>query len=77
MANVADYIGDVRRYDADASEEVVGKIVKHLGIALASKDASLVSSSDNSELERARDSWGVKKLGLESDAAMALVKQVA
>jgi len=29
--SMADYITDVRKYDATASEEIVGKIVKHLG----------------------------------------------
>jgi hypothetical protein len=81
MANAADYIDDVRRYAADASEETVGKIVKHLGIALASKDASLVSASDPSELERVRESWCKRKLALDNsdedlDAAIASVMAV-
>jgi hypothetical protein len=65
---VTDYVADVQRYDADADAEVVDKIVKHLGIALRSKDASLVSCSDKSELDRVRDKWCMKKLG-ETDAA--------
>jgi Protein of unknown function (DUF2853) len=78
MANAADYIDDVRRYAADATEEVVGKIVKHLGIALTGKDSSLVSASDPSELERVRESWCKRKLALENsdedlDAAIATV----
>ncbi len=77
MANAADYIADVKRYDADASEETVGKIVKHLGIALAKKDSSLVSSSDATELNRARDSWGIKKLGLDEATAGSITKAVA
>jgi hypothetical protein len=69
MAKAADYIEDVRKYAPDATEEVVGKIVKHLGIALAKKDSSLVSCSDPSELERVRNGWMKKKLALtESDA---------
>jgi hypothetical protein len=77
MAKAADYIEDVRRYDAGADEAVVQKICNHLGIALTSKDSSLVSSSDQTELNRARDSWGVKKLGLDEDVAGAHVKTVA
>ncbi len=77
MANVADYIADVRRYDAGASEDTVGKIVKHLGIALSNKDSSLVSASDQTELDRVRDKWGMKKLGLDEAAAAGLVAQVA
>lgn len=65
---MADYLADVRKYDATASEEVVNKIVKHLGIALRNRDSSLVSCSDSSELDRVRTSWCMKKLG-QADAA--------
>jgi hypothetical protein len=60
---MSDYIENVRKYRSNASEDTVGKIVKHLGIALQSRDASLVSCSDPSELERVRESWCKKKLG--------------
>jgi len=66
---MTDYLSDVQRYDAGADASVVEKIVKHLGIALRSKDASLVSCSDKSELDRVREKWCVKKLGATDDAA--------
>ena len=65
---MSDYLSDVKRYDAGADARVVEKIVKHLGIALRSKDASLVSCSDKSELNRVCEKWCMKKLG-ETDAA--------
>ena len=43
---MSEYLADVRRYDAGADEAVVGKIVKHLGIALRNRDSSLVSATD-------------------------------
>ena len=52
---MTDYVADVQRYDSGADADVVQKIVKHLGIALQSKDASLVSCSDPSELDRVRE----------------------
>ena len=67
---MSDYLSDVQRYDAGADADVVQKIVKHLGIALQSRDASLVSCSDPSELDRVREKWCGKKLG-ESDAGKA------
>ena len=67
---MTDYLAEVQRYDSGADAEVVQKIVKHLGIALRSKDASLVSCSDKSELERVREKWCAKKLG-ETDAGAA------
>jgi len=65
---MSEYLDDVKRYDADASPDTVDRIVKHLGIALRSRDASLVSCSDPSELERVREKWCNKKLGSTNDA---------
>lgn len=74
---MADYLSDVKRYDAGADADVVQKIVKHLGIALQSKDASLVSCSDKSELDRVREKWCMKKLGSTDTAASdAVIKTV-
>jgi hypothetical protein len=67
---MTDYLAGVQRYDADANADIVQKIVKHLGIALQSKDASMVSCSDPSELDRVREKWCMKKLG-ETDAGAA------
>ncbi len=65
---MANYLEDVRKYDATADEAVVAKIVKHLGIALRNRDSSMVSCSDPKELERVRKSWCTKKLGVEDQA---------
>jgi hypothetical protein len=67
---MADYLADVKKYDAGASAEIVEKIVKHLGIALRNRDSSLVSCTDPKELERVKESWVAKKLGI-SDGAKA------
>ena len=64
-----DHAGDVKRYAKSADEKAIAGIVKHLGIALKSKDASLVSCSSKDELARVRDSWLKKKLGLGDDDA--------
>jgi hypothetical protein len=69
MADLTPHISDLASHTADVNEAAVAGIVKHLGIALQSKDASLVSASDPSELARVRDSWLKKKLQLaHSDA---------
>jgi len=69
------YVDDIRQYRTDVNEQAVAAIVKHLGIALKSADASLVSCSSKTELARVRDSWLKKKLGLTADDA-ALDKAV-
>ncbi len=59
-----DYLADVQKYSPQADAAVVEKIVKYCGIALQSRDASLVSSSDPEELKRVRDGFATKKLAL-------------
>lgn len=61
---MADYLADVRKYDATADEAIVAKIVRHLGIALRNRDSALVSCSDQKELDRVRTNWCEKKLGV-------------
>lgn len=58
------YLDDVAKYTEAVDEAVVDAIVKHLGIALRSVDASLVSCSDPTELDRVRESWLERKLEL-------------
>lgn len=66
-----DWAVDVRRYAPDADEGVIAGIVRHCGIALRSRDASLVSFGDPAELAVVRESFCRKKLGLtDSDAVL-------
>jgi hypothetical protein len=65
---MADYLGDVKKYAANVDEAAVNGIVRHLGIALRSRDASMVACTDPKELARIRDGFCRKKLRLdESD----------
>jgi hypothetical protein len=83
MAKETDFFADVQRYDPGADEATVGKIVKHLGIALQTNDmgtltdSGLVSGSDQTELDRVRDKWGIAKLGLDEANAALIVSKVA
>jgi len=61
--DITPYVENLKRFVDNIDEGAVQKIVNHLGIALNSKDASLVSGSDQTELDRVRDSWLKKKLG--------------
>ena len=73
---MTDYAADVKNYDAGASDEIIGKIVKHLGIALRSRDSSMVACSDPSELARVSEKWCGKKLGVTGAAADDAVAKV-
>jgi hypothetical protein len=69
------YMDDVKKYASGASDEVVKKIVAYCGIALQSRDSSLVSCSDDNELDTVRKGFCTKKLGLSAADAEAAVKK--
>ena len=73
-----DWSQDVRKYVPDADEGVIAAIVRYCGIALQNRDSSLVSFTDQTELDRVRENFLKKKLGLtapnsELDASIAAV----
>jgi hypothetical protein len=73
-----DWSLDVKKYVPDADDTAIDGIIRHCGIALQSRDASLVSFTDKSELERVREKFLKKKLGLsmsddEFDGAIASI----
>lgn len=61
---MADYLADVKKFASNVDEDAVAGIVRHLGIALRSRDASMVACSDPKELARIRDGYCRKKLAL-------------
>jgi hypothetical protein len=61
---MTDYAEDIKKYTSSVNEAAVKGLVKHLGIALRSRDSSLVSCSDKTELDRVRDGFMKKKLAL-------------
>jgi hypothetical protein len=75
---MADYLGDVKKYASNVDEAAVNGIIRHLGIALRSRDASLVACTDPKELERIRDGFCRKKLRLEEpdDAVDSAIQSV-
>ena len=69
MADIAKYVTDIKKYAASVDEAAVQGIVRHLGIALAKRDSSLVAGTDPDELKRVRESWCKKKLALTASDA--------
>jgi outer membrane protein OmpA-like peptidoglycan-associated protein len=59
-----DWASDVKRYVPDADDGVIAAIVRYCGIALRTRDASLVSFDDPVETDRVRENFCKKKLGL-------------
>ncbi len=71
----AKYYDMVRKFDAKADTKVIDNIVKYCGIALRSRDGSLVACSQEHELETIAKGFATKKLGLTS-GQLELVKDV-
>ena len=64
-----DWAAHVKKYVPNADDLAIKGVVKHCGIALQSRDGSVVSCTDKAERDRVRDSFLKKKLALsESDA---------
>ncbi|MEL6171915.1 MAG: DUF2853 family protein [Pseudomonadota bacterium] len=64
MADASQYAENVKKYANGYNQAAAEKIVGHLGIALRNRDSSLVSCSDETELQRVREKWCRSKLGL-------------
>lgn len=62
-----DYKTDIAKYTSAVNDKAVAAIVKFCGIALKSRDSSLVSVTDDAELERIRKGFAAKALKLGSD----------
>ena len=61
----------------DADGDLLKKVAKGLGPSIYLKDASLVSCSDQTELDRVKTNFLTKKLGMsDADAMEAAVKAV-
>ncbi|MEQ8558297.1 MAG: DUF2853 family protein [Henriciella sp.] len=78
MADASAYADNIKKYAKGYNQKAAEKIVGHLGIALRNRDSSLVSCSDEGELQRIREKFCRGKLGLaqkndEIDAAMSKV----
>lgn len=69
------YYTNVKKYDPKARKPVVQGIVKHCGVSLKSRDASLVACSDEAELKRVANGFVTKKLE-KTSGQMDLVKEV-
>ncbi len=75
---MTDYLADVKKFASNVDEAAVNGIVRHLGIALRSRDASMVACTDPKELSRIRDGFCRKKLGLDDadDAVDSAIQSV-
>ncbi len=64
MAKVEDAIANVKKFDSGADEALITAVFKGLGPSVHNRDASLVSCSDQKELDTVKKNFLIKKLGL-------------
>ena len=77
VLTVAEYSADIAKFTKTPNEKAISKIINYCGIALrSSADAACVASSDKSELNRIRDGFAKKKLGLDEASAADGLKKV-
>jgi hypothetical protein len=68
---IAHYVAANEKLGLGLSEALIEKVTKGLGPSIYKQDAETVSCSDSSELERVRENFLKKKLGLsQSDEAL-------
>ena len=71
-----DYKTDIAKYTASINDKAVEAIVKFCGIAMQTRDASLVSCTDEAEVARIRKGFATKVLGLDEAESDKLIKQI-
>ena len=69
-----DYKADIAKYSSDVDEKAVAAIVKFCGIALKSRDSSLVSVTDTAEVDRIRKGFATKALKLSAEDCEKAIK---
>lgn len=74
---MSDYTTGLEKMGVTANQDLLKAVAKSLGPVIYNADASLVSTSDKAELDRVRENYLIKKLGLadgpELDAAISEV----
>lgn len=75
---IQQYAEDIREKFTEIPDiEFLEKVTKGLGPAIYNRDSSLVSVSDQTELERVKDNFLIKKLGLaDGPHLMYAIKEV-
>lgn len=74
---MANYTESIARFCDKVDQTALETIVKYVGIALQSPDASSVAASDPNELETIKEGYCAKKLELTAEEATQAIDRVA
>ena len=64
------YVAEAKRLKLDLSTELLTAVAKGLGPSIYKADAELVSGGDQAELDRVKQNFLIKKLGLKDSAEL-------
>jgi hypothetical protein len=74
---IAAYKEEAKKLGLSLSDELIEKVTVGLGPSIYNRDSETVSCSDSSELDRVKENFAKKKLGVTDEAAIdAAIKKV-
>lgn len=78
MADVSEYVADIKKYTAKVDEAAVAGMAKTYALVMSKADSRYVAASDADEVQRVVDGFLKKKLGRKEDnaALVAAMKSV-
>ncbi|MBL1409348.1 DUF2853 family protein [Sphingobacterium faecale] len=67
---VAAYVAEAKKLKLDLDENLIASVTKGLGPSIYKADAETVAASDKAEIDRLKQNFLVKKLGLKDDVKL-------
>lgn len=74
---VAAYVAEAKKLKLDIDADLIAAVAKGLGPSIYKADAETIAASDKAELDRLKNNFLIKKLGLKDDAKLdAAIEEV-
>lgn len=74
---VAAYVAEAKKLKLDLDADLITSVTKGLGPSIYKADAETIAASDKAELDRLKQNFLIKKLGLNDDAKLdAAIEEV-
>ncbi|WP_164113013.1 MULTISPECIES: DUF2853 family protein [Sphingobacterium] len=74
---VAAYVAEAKKLNLDIDADLIASVAKGLGPSIYKADAETIAASDKAELDRLKNNFLIKKLGLKDDAKLdAAIEEV-
>lgn len=74
---VAAYVAEAKKLKLDIDAGLIASVAKGLGPSIYKADAETIAASDKAELDRLKNNFLIKKLGLKDDAKLdAAIEEV-